>query len=82
MHSNVTSGWIVVTIVVWTMTTLLAADTKLSRESADTFQQKVSQIVRQGDEGARSTGKRTPISESELNSWFAYSAAASAERGR
>jgi hypothetical protein len=74
MHSNVTSRWIVVTIVLWTMTALLAADTKLSRESADTFQQKVSQIVRQGDEGARSTGRRTPISESELNSWFAYRA--------
>jgi hypothetical protein len=53
----------------------------LSKQQADSFQRKVDVITRQGDVLARqrvsrdrADVRRTPISETELNSWFAYRA--------
>jgi hypothetical protein len=45
----------------------------VSREQADTFVTKVDAITRNGTAG-RSVPRRTPVSESELNSWFVYRA--------
>lgn len=51
----------------------------LSTQQADAFQRKVDVIVRQGDvlerqrvSRDRAEVRRTPLSETELNSWFAY----------
>ena len=46
----------------------------LSKQQADLFSRKVQQIVVQGDRVQQPGTKRTPVSENELNSWFAYSA--------
>jgi hypothetical protein len=46
----------------------------VSKQQADFFSRKVEQIVVQGS-GAQDAARRTPVTESELNSWFAYSAA-------
>jgi hypothetical protein len=45
----------------------------VSREQADTFASKVDAIARNGGPG-RSLPRRTPVSESEVNSWFVYRA--------
>jgi hypothetical protein len=50
---------------------LQAADVKLSRQQADAFNVKIFQIAAAG--GASQAGpRRTPITEAELNSWFAF----------
>lgn len=46
----------------------------LSKQQADLFSRKVQQIVVQGDRVQQPGTKRTPVTETELNSWFAYSA--------
>ena len=46
----------------------------ISKQQADVFSRKVAQIVVQGDSVQKPGTKRTPVSEAELNSWFAYSA--------
>ena len=46
----------------------------LSKQQADLFSRKVQQIVVQADRVQQPGTKRTPVTESELNSWFAYSA--------
>ena len=46
----------------------------ISKQQADLFARKVAQIVGQGDRNQRSGTRRTSVSETELNSWFAYSA--------
>ena len=46
----------------------------ISKQQADLFSQKLAQIVVQGDSIQKPGTRRTPVSESELNSWFAYSA--------
>jgi hypothetical protein len=51
--------------------TLDAAQT--SRPQADTFAKKVAVIRQHGDTGAK-TARRTTLTESELNSWFAFRA--------
>jgi hypothetical protein len=50
------------------------ADTPLSRQQADSFQQKILAITAAGGRTAARTGGgvRTPLTEAELNSWFAY----------
>jgi hypothetical protein len=50
----------------------LHADVKLSREQSDSFMRKVLLIATQGEKGETSVVHRTPVTESELNSWFAY----------
>ena len=61
--------------------TLRATDAKLSRQQADSFQQKILLIADQGEKNARPGARRTPLSESELNSWFAYHAQPLIPRG-
>jgi hypothetical protein len=47
----------------------------VSQQQADAFSQKMATVKQQGASGTRSktgTPRRTPFTESELNSWFAY----------
>src|SRR5437870_4024850 len=46
----------------------------ISKQQADLFSKKVAQIVVQGDAAQKPGTRRTPVTEAELNSWFAYSA--------
>ncbi len=46
----------------------------VSKQQADVFSRKVEQIVIQASAPQTSGARRTPVTESELNSWFAYSA--------
>jgi hypothetical protein len=50
----------------------------VSRQQADAFARKIEVIQKQGAPGgarrAANTTQRTPVSESEINSWFAYRA--------
>ena len=59
-------------VVVGPRLTLQAA--AISKQEADLFSRKVAQIVDQGDRNQRPGTRRTAVSETELNSWFAYSA--------
>src|SRR5262245_26817430 len=52
--------------------TLQAAE--ISKQQADAFSRKLAQIVGQADRLEKPGTRRTSVSESELNSWFAYSA--------
>jgi len=58
--------------VILAIATLDAA--AISKQQADLFSRKVAQIVVQGDGSQKPGTKKTPVSETELNSWFAYSA--------
>jgi hypothetical protein len=53
----------------------------LSRQQADAFQRKIDAITRQGNATARPGARRTPVSETELNSWFTYRAPPLLPRG-
>jgi hypothetical protein len=53
----------------------------LSRQQADAFQRKIDAIARQGSGAARPPARRTPVTESEVNSWFAYRAQPLLPRG-
>ncbi len=58
-----------------------AADAKLSREQANSFSQKIL-LISNGSRMAEKAGsRRTSLSESELNSWFAYHAQPLMPRG-
>jgi len=46
----------------------------LSKQEADLFSRKLAQIVVQGDAAQKPGIRRTPVTETELNSWFTYSA--------
>ena len=46
----------------------------LSKQDADLFSRKLAQIVVQGDVAQKPGNRRTPVTETELNSWFTYSA--------
>ncbi len=64
-----------VAIVAVSVAVAQGADAKLSRQNADSFQQKIMVIA--AGEGATvksAAPRRTPLTESELNSWFAYHA--------
>jgi hypothetical protein len=58
--------------LILTVTSLEAA--AVSKQQADLFSQKLAQIVVQGDAAPKAGTRRTPVTESELNSWFTYSA--------
>jgi hypothetical protein len=58
--------------VVAALTSVEAAS--ISKQQADLFSRKVAQIVVQGDSVQKPGTKKTQVSESEVNSWFAYSA--------
>jgi hypothetical protein len=78
MHFRLTS-FVLLTIVV--AATLQAADAKLSRQQADSFHEKLLLIADQGERKAAASVRRTPLTESELNSWFAYHAQPLIPRG-
>jgi hypothetical protein len=59
-------------VVAATLVTLQAA--AVSKEQADLFTRKVAQIVGQADRIEKPGTRRTSVSETELNSWFTYSA--------
>ena len=59
-------------LVVGGLVTVEAAT--VSRQNSDAFAQKVTQI-RRNAESAGPRGRKTPVSQDELNSWFAYGAA-------
>jgi len=59
-------------VVAATLVTLQAAG--ISKQQADLFARKVAQIVGQADRIEKPGTRRTSVSETELNSWFAYSA--------
>ena len=46
----------------------------VSRQNAEAFSQKVSLIRQHGDLGPRGGARRTPVTQDELNSWFAFGA--------
>jgi hypothetical protein len=46
----------------------------VSKQQADLFSGKVAQILVQASGPQQPAARRTPVTESELNSWFAYSA--------
>jgi hypothetical protein len=58
--------------VILAIASLGAAD--ISKQQADLFSRKVAQIVVQADGVQKPGARRTPVTETELNSWFAYSA--------
>jgi hypothetical protein len=58
--------------VILAIATLDAA--AISKQQADLFSRKVAQIVVQGDGSQKPGTKKTQVSETEVNSWFAYSA--------
>ena len=58
--------------VILAIATLDAA--AISKQQADLFSRKVAQIVVQRDGVQKAGTKKTQVSETELNSWFAYSA--------
>ena len=58
--------------LIFTVTSLEAA--AVSKQQADLFSRKLAQIVVQGDAAQKPGARRTPVTESELNSWFTYSA--------
>jgi len=58
--------------VIVAIASLGAAD--ISKQQADLFSRKVAQIVVQADGVQKPGARRTPVTETELNSWFAYSA--------
>ena len=72
MMMLVCAGLLVVAGVAWSNLTLRAAD--ISKQQADLFARKVAQIVGQADRVPKPGTRRTSVSETELNSWFAYSA--------
>src|SRR4051794_8805287 len=46
----------------------------ISKQQADVFNRKVAQIMGPSTPAQQPGSRRTPVSETELNSWFAYSA--------
>jgi hypothetical protein len=63
---------IVGAIVAASLVSLQAA--AISKQQADQFSRKIAQIVGQADRVQKPGSQRTPVSESEVNSWFAFSA--------
>lgn len=62
--------------------TVVQGEAKLSRQQADSFQRKIFLIAEGGRVSATDGGpRRTALSETELNSWFAYHAQPLIPRG-
>jgi hypothetical protein len=59
-------------LLAFIVTSGLYADAKLSRQQADSFHQKILLIADQGERKERPGARRIHVTESELNSWFAY----------
>lgn len=67
-----TSRFGVLVILIVCAASLQAA--AVSKQQADAFNRKVAQIMGPGTAAQQPGSRRTPVSETELNSWFAYSA--------
>lgn len=65
--------WMVAIVLGSAALTALDAAT-VSRQSADTFAEKVALIRRHGEGTARPVARRTAVTQDELNSWFAFRA--------
>ena len=63
-----------VAIALFVAATLVTLQAAVSKQQADLFARKVAQIVGQADRIEKPGTRRTSVSETELNSWFAYSA--------
>jgi hypothetical protein len=63
-----------VAIVALSVAVAQGADAKLSRQNADSFQQKIMVIAAGERATVKTAPRRTPLTESELNSWFAFHA--------
>jgi hypothetical protein len=63
-----------VAIVALSAAVVQGADAKLSRQQADSFQQKIMVIAAGERTTVKSSPRRTALTEAELNSWFAYHA--------
>ena len=62
------------TVATLAMAALVTVDAAtVSRQSAETFSQKVT-VIRRNAEAGTPAARKTPVSQDELNSWFAYSA--------
>lgn len=59
-------------LVAVSLASLSSADTKLSQPQADAFSKKLGTIA--GSAPKKGTARRTPVSETELNSWMLYRA--------
>jgi hypothetical protein len=78
MHVRLTS-FVLLALLVTAI--LQAADAKLSRQQADSFHQKILLIADHGERKVAAGARRTALTESELNSWFAYHAQPLIPRG-
>ena len=72
--SAVVVGFLVVAGVVAVLTVTVQA-AAISKQQADLFARKVAQIVGQGERIQQPGTRRTSVSETEVNSWFAFSSA-------
>jgi hypothetical protein len=62
-------------VVALAFVAVVSAASKVSPQQADAFARKLAIISAQSSLGARATtARRTPVSEDEVNSWFAYRA--------
>lgn len=61
-----------IAIVVLTAAIAQASDARVSREQSDAFMRKIITIADGARTSAAAGARRTALSESELNSWFAY----------
>jgi len=72
----------VLTVLAFAVALATLHATNLSRQQADAFQRKIDTITRQGASASARPGvRRTPVSETEVNSWFAYRSQALLPRG-
>jgi hypothetical protein len=69
---TISSGFVAILAILVAVVSLQAA--ALSRQEADSFAKKMAIINQAATRPAPPAGRRTPVSESELNSWFMYSA--------
>jgi hypothetical protein len=74
MSVRAIAAWGVLSVGLGIVTLMGAA---VSKQQADAFAHKIEVIEKQGEPGNRKTSsapRRTPVSESEINSWFTYRA--------
>jgi hypothetical protein len=65
----------VVVVLVWTAWAVgHAQGPRVSRQQADAFAQKIESIQLHADSGTKASSHRTTLTETEVNSWFAYHA--------
>jgi hypothetical protein len=65
------SRWIVGFVLITAALASIHAAAAVTRQNADAFAKKVALIRQQSETGSR-TGRRTPLTQDELNSWLVY----------